>query len=154
MPSTGRNSLGLFLQSGGSFCGRSAYQKSVDSLYTSSGFAHHTAVGSGIRASLQAELKQPVTIDVEYVDSDRLGGKEAIEKWFALLLLKYNATPPDLIIPVFDPTALAFANHAQGLFPQSYVVFCSINETTKANLQINERTAGVIYKIDYVKRSS
>lgn len=105
----------------------------------------------GIRASLQAEVKQPVTIDVEYVDSDRLGGKEAIEKWFALLLLKYNATPPDLIIPVFDPTALAFANHAQGLFPKSYVVFCSINETTKANLQINERTAGVIYKIDYVK---
>jgi hypothetical protein len=29
----------------------------------------------GIRASLQAELKQPVTIDVEYVDSDRLGEK-------------------------------------------------------------------------------
>ena len=71
----------------------------------------------GIRSSLQAELKQPVTIDVEYVDSDRLGGKEAIEKWFELLLLKYTATPPDLIIPVFDPTAVAFANHAQILFP-------------------------------------
>lgn len=105
----------------------------------------------GIRASLQAELKQPVTIDVEYVDSDRLGGKEAIEKWFALLLLKYNATPPDLIIPVFDPTALAFANYAQGLFPQSYVVFCSISERTKANLKIDARAAGVTYRIDYIK---
>lgn len=105
----------------------------------------------GIRASLQAEIKQPVTIDVEYVDSDRLGGKEAIEKWFALLLLKYAATPPDLIIPVFDPAAIAFANHAQALFPSADVVFCSINLRTQANLRIDNKTAGVTYQIDYRK---
>jgi len=105
----------------------------------------------GIRSSLQAELKQPVTIDVEYVDSDRLGGKEAIEKWFELLLLKYTATPPDLIIPVFDPTAVAFANHAQDLFPRADVVFCSINHRTQASLKIDHRTAGVTYQIDFCK---
>lgn len=105
----------------------------------------------GIRASLQAELKQPVTIDVEYVDSDRLGGQEAIKRWFELLLLKYTATPPDLIIPVFDPTAIAFANHAQALFPSANVVFCSITERTKSLLQINNKTTGVIYRIDHRK---
>ena len=105
----------------------------------------------GIRSSLQAELKQPVTIDVEYVDSDRLGGKEAIEKWFELMLLKYAATPPDLIIPVFDPTAIEFANRAQNLFPSSDVVFCSINKRTQASLKINNRIAGVTYQIDYRK---
>jgi signal transduction histidine kinase/ABC-type uncharacterized transport system substrate-binding protein len=105
----------------------------------------------GIRSSLQAELKRPVTIDVEYVDSDRLGGEEAIEKWFELLQLKYTATPPDLIIPVFDPTAIEFANHAQNFFPKSDVVFCSINKRTQANLKINNRTAGVTYQIDYRK---
>jgi ABC-type uncharacterized transport system substrate-binding protein len=105
----------------------------------------------GIRAALQAESKHPITIDVEYVDSDRLGGKEAIDKLFDLLRLKYAANPPDLVIPVYDPTAIAYTSQPQRLFPNADTVFCSVHEKTLAKLKGNPRSAGISYRLDYQK---
>ena len=105
----------------------------------------------GIRAALQAESKHPITIDVEYVDSDRLGGKEAIDKLFDLLRLKYAANPPDLVIPVFDPSALAYTSQSQRLFPNADVVFCSVHEKLSAKLKGYPRSAGISYRLDYQK---
>jgi ABC-type uncharacterized transport system substrate-binding protein len=105
----------------------------------------------GIRAALQAESKHPITIDVEYVDSDRLGGKEAIDKLFDLLRLKYAANPPDLVIPVFDPSALAYTSQSQRLFPNADVVFCSVHEKALPKLKGYPRSAGISYRLDYQK---
>jgi signal transduction histidine kinase/ABC-type uncharacterized transport system substrate-binding protein len=105
----------------------------------------------GIRAALQAESKHPITIDVEYVDSDRLGGKEAIDKLFDLLRLKYAANPPDLVIPVFDPSAIAYTSQSQRLFPNADVVFCSVHEKLSAKLKGYPRSAGISYRVDYQK---
>lgn len=105
----------------------------------------------GIRAALRAESKHPITIDVEYVDSDRLGGKEAIDKLFDLLRLKYAANPPDLVIPVFDPSAIAYTSQSQRLFPNADVVFCSVHEKLSAKLKGYPRSAGISYRVDYQK---
>jgi signal transduction histidine kinase len=113
------------------------------------GFPINQQWDTGIRAALQANLQEPVTIDVEYVDTVRLGGTEAKQKWFELLRLKYERIQPDLVIPVFDPVASEFLVHYRELFPDADVVLCSINERTFGELPITPRMAGVLYRMDH-----
>jgi signal transduction histidine kinase/ABC-type uncharacterized transport system substrate-binding protein len=103
----------------------------------------------GIRTSLQANFPEPLTIDVEYIDSYRLGGVEIREKWFELLRLKYREAPPDLVIPVFDTAALQFLQHRQNTFSKAAVVVCSINERNVPKLDLGPEVTGVHYRIDY-----
>ncbi len=103
----------------------------------------------GIRTALQKNLREPVTIDVEYIDSYRLGGMEVKEKWFELLQLKYRDAQPDLVIPVFDPAAVQYLMHSEKVFSDAAVVICSVNERTLPKLNIAPGIAGVHYRIDY-----
>jgi signal transduction histidine kinase len=104
---------------------------------------------NGIRTALRANLREPVIIDVEYIDSYRLVGAEVQEKWFELLRLKYRDAQPDLVIPVFDAAAKQYLLHGPQAFSEADIVVCSVNELSLPHLNIAAGITGVHYRIDY-----
>ena len=56
----------------------------------------------GIRESIESDLGEPVTIDIEYLDFLQLKNRDYREKWLELLRLKYGKLKPDMAIPVHE----------------------------------------------------
>jgi len=103
----------------------------------------------GIRTGVKQLYSLPVAFDCEYIDFDRLQSPEYREQWLSLLRAKYASAPPDLIIPVHDLASRYFATAQPEIFPQSQVVFCSINEETLSLLPLQPRMTGVTYRFEY-----
>lgn len=105
----------------------------------------------GIRTAIEQNFPDPVAIDVEYIDGQRLDDASLQELWVALLRKKYELTKPDLVIPVHDLTATLFLNHYQKIFPEVPVVFCSLHETRLSQVKLTETMTGVVYRLEYSK---
>jgi hypothetical protein len=105
----------------------------------------------GIRNTIESNLKEPVTIDIEYLDFQRLNSRDYREKWLELLRLKYGGLKPDVVIPVHNPTAEFFIENRQSLFSDAAVVFCSIREAARP-LATNFQMTGVLYRLDFQGR--
>jgi signal transduction histidine kinase/ABC-type uncharacterized transport system substrate-binding protein len=103
----------------------------------------------GIRRAIASNLAQPVTVDTEYLDFQRLNNRDYRNKWLALLRLKYGESRPDVVIPVHNAAAEAFAENHQALFPDAAVVFCSISEQVRDRLPLTAKMTGVLYRVDF-----
>ena len=80
----------------------------------------------GIREGIEANLGTSVAIDSEYLDFHRVEKSEDRQALLNLVLAKYQAIKPDVVIPVHDGIAGLFVR--QNRFPDAAVVFCSILE--------------------------
>ena len=103
----------------------------------------------GIRTGIEENLREPVAIDVEYLDFERLKQDEYRDSWVALLRQKYADCVPDVVIPVNDVAAVCIAERYPDLFPQAAVVFCSVSEQVLSRLPVTSRMTGVAYRLDY-----
>jgi signal transduction histidine kinase/ABC-type uncharacterized transport system substrate-binding protein len=103
----------------------------------------------GIRGAIEENYREPVAIDVEYLDALRLEDATLQGVWVGLLRGKYEHSQPDLVIPVHDVSASLFVNHYQELFPDAAVVFCSLSEQVHSQLPLTARMTGVIYRLEY-----
>ncbi len=135
--------LGTFAANG--FGGAPAKPKRVLVLYS-----HRYALPinqqweRGIRAGIEANLREQVAIDNEYLDLQRLKTDDDRRGLMDLLRLKYEALEPDVVIPVDDAAAKIFTDRAP--FPNAAVVFCSIQEKTRERLPVTSQMTGVIYR--------
>ena len=100
----------------------------------------------GIREGIEANLGKPVAIDSEYLDFHRLEKAEERQALLDLVLSKYQAIKPDIVIPVHDGIAGLFVR--QNPFPDAAVVFCSILEKTRDQLPLSPKMTGVLYRFD------
>ena len=103
----------------------------------------------GIRMGLEANLDEPVDIDVEFLDVEQLPNREGRDKWVELLRMKYADLRPDVVIPVGDSAAACLAVEHPNLFPQAAVVFCSISAQTLSRFPMTNRMTGVAYRVDF-----
>ena len=103
----------------------------------------------GIRMGLEANLHEPVDIDVEFLDAEQLPNREGRDKWVELLRMKYADLRPDVVIPVGDSAAACLAVDHPNLFPQAAVVFCSISAQTLSRFPMTNRMTGVAYRFDF-----
>jgi CheY-like chemotaxis protein len=83
--------------------------------------------------------REPIAIDVEYLDALRLEDATLQRVWVDLLRGKYEHSQPDLVIPVHDVSASLFVSHYQELFPDAAVVFCSLSEQMHSQLPLTAR---------------
>ncbi len=104
----------------------------------------------GIRAGIEANFREPVAIDVEYLDFERLRPREYRDSWVALLRRKYADDMPDVVIPVNNAAAECVAVHYPDLFPNATVVFCSVNEQVITGFRMTSRMTGVSYRLDFL----
>ena len=100
----------------------------------------------GIREGIEANLGKPVAIDSEYLDFHRVEKSEDRQALLDLVLSKYQAIKPDVVIPVHDAIAGLFVR--QNPFPDAAVVFCSILEKTRDQLPLSPKMTGVLYRFD------
>ena len=56
----------------------------------------------GIREAIEEDYREPIAIDVEYLDALRLEDATLQGLWMDLLRGKYEHSQPDLVIPVHD----------------------------------------------------
>jgi signal transduction histidine kinase/ABC-type uncharacterized transport system substrate-binding protein len=103
----------------------------------------------GIRAGIEANFQEPVAIDVEYLDFERLQPHEYRDSWVALLRRKYADDMPDVVIPVNNAAAECVAVRYSDLFPNAAVVFCSVNEQVISRIRMTSRMTGVSYRLDF-----
>lgn len=103
----------------------------------------------GIRNAIEENYREPVAIDVEYLDALRLEDATLQRIWVDLLRGKYQHSQPDLVIPVHDVSASLFVSDYQELFPDAAVVFCSLSEQMHSQLPLTARMTGVIYRLEY-----
>ncbi|XZE18209.1 ATP-binding protein [Pirellulaceae bacterium SH449] len=103
----------------------------------------------GIRSAIAENYRKPLAIDVEYLDAERLEDPTLKELWVDLLRGKYELLQPDLVIPVHDVSAAIYLRNYQKLFPNTSVVFCSIEDRLRAELPITTKMTGVSYRLDY-----
>jgi len=123
----------LLIVSGGSvaFGDASAQRTQVLVLYSFSyGMPANLDWDRGIRLGLEANLHEPVDIDVEFLEVEQLPDREGRDKWVELLRMKYADSAPDVVIPVGDSAAACLAVEHPDLFPQAAVVFCSVSAET------------------------
>ena len=71
----------------------------------------------GIRTGIEENLREPVAIDVEYLDFERLKQDEYRDSWVALLRQKYADCSPDVVMPVNDAAAVCMAERYPGFVP-------------------------------------
>jgi signal transduction histidine kinase len=100
----------------------------------------------GIRAGIEANPGTQVAIDSEYLDFHRVEKSEDRQTLLGLVLSKYQAIKPDIVIPVHDGIAALFVR--QNPFPEAAVVFCSILEQTRDQLPLSPKMTGVLYRFD------
>ncbi len=103
----------------------------------------------GIRLGLEANLHEPVDIDVEFLEVEQLPDREGRDKWVDLLRMKYADSAPDIVIPVADSAAACLAVDHPDLFPQAAVVFCSVSAQTLSRFPMTNRMTGVAYRFDF-----
>ena len=142
--------IGLFTPAAIASGGETSKPKEVLLLYS---YRHLMPINiewdRGIRETITSSLGEPVTIDIEYLDFQRLNSRDYRAKWLELVRLKYNELKPDVVIPVHNPTAEFFIENHQSLFPDAAVVFCSISETVRDRLPSTSRMTGVLYRVDF-----
>ena len=100
----------------------------------------------GIREGIEASLGKPVAVDSEYLDFHRLKKGEERQALLDLVLSKYRAIEPDVVIPVSDAIAGLFVR--RNPFPNAAVIFCSILEQTREQLPRSPKMTGVLYRFD------
>jgi len=103
----------------------------------------------GIRMGLEANLHEPVDIDVEFLEVEQLPNREGRDKWVELLRMKYADSAPDVVIPVADSAAVCLAVEHPDLFPEAAVVFCSVSAETLSRFPMTNRMTGVAYRLDF-----
>lgn len=103
----------------------------------------------GIRSALEENYHQPLVIDVEYLDAERLEDSKLQDLWIDLIRGKYQDSEPDLVIPVHDLSTSLFVRNYQRLFPNAAVVICSIDHRLKARLPLTSQMTGLLYRLDY-----
>ena len=142
--------IGLFISAAIASGGDALKPKEVLILYS---YRHLMPINQqwdrGIRNTIESNLREPVTIDIEYLDFQRLNSRDYREKWLDLLRLKYGELKPDVVIPVHDPTAEFFIENHRSLFPDAAVVFCSISERMRDRLPLTSKMTGVLYRVDF-----
>ena len=142
--------IGLFTPAAIASGGETSKPKEVLLLYS---YRHLMPINiewdRGIRETITSSLGEPVTIDIEYLDFQRLNSRDYRAKWLELVRLKYDELKPDVVIPVHNPTAEFFIENHQSLFPDAAVVFCSISETMRDRLPSTSRMTGVLYRVDF-----
>lgn len=97
---------------------------------------------SGIREEIQQQWKDPIKIDSEYLDIDRLNSFDPGQEQTDRIVEKYAAIEPDIVIPVQDAVSRFFMQ--KDLFPKSAKVFCSILESTREKLGEQKNQTGAI----------
>ncbi|MCY2996037.1 MAG: hypothetical protein NTY19_50540 [Planctomycetota bacterium] len=144
--------IGLFTPAAIASGGEASKPKEILLLYS---YRHLMPINfewdRGIRESLESDLGEPVTIDIEYLDFLRLNNRDYREKWLDLLRLKYGELKPDVVISVHDPTAEFLIENHRSLFPDAAVVFCSISERMRDRLPLAPQMTGVLYRLDFRK---
>lgn len=101
---------------------------------------------SGIREEIQSRWNKDVTIDSEYLDIDRLESLDSGQTQIDRIVEKYEASAPDIVIPVQDAVSLYFVR--QDLFPKAAVVFCSILESTREKVGDRKNKSGVLNRFE------
>jgi ABC-type uncharacterized transport system substrate-binding protein len=142
----------LLIVSGGSvaFGDAPAQRRQVLVLYSFSyGRPINLDWDRGIRLGLEANLHEPVDIDVEFLEVEQLPDREGRDHWAELLRMKYADSRPDVVIPVGDSAAACLAVEHPNLFPQAAVVFCSVSAQTLARIPMTGRMTGVAYRLDF-----
>lgn len=103
----------------------------------------------GILKGLKEFYEEPLAIEGEYFDPERLEDAKLQELWLEVLGGKYVRSPPDLVIPVHDQSAAFVMKNYHKLFPGTAVVFCSMSQWLYSQLSLDDNMTGVIYQFEY-----
>ncbi|MBD3165339.1 PAS domain S-box protein [bacterium] len=97
------------------------------------------------------ESDRPVDLRVEYMDAKHFAGDRLNEQIAALLRVKYEQYPFDLILSCDDDALQFLFTYHDRLFPDVPVVFCGLNtdEFDRSILDGREGYTGVVERIDY-----
>ncbi|WP_051294997.1 ABC transporter substrate binding protein [Maridesulfovibrio bastinii] len=98
---------------------------------------------NGIKSVLDPE---GVVLDVEFMDSKRFFTTASYKKFYDYLNFKLKKLPRYDIVLTADDNALNFIlKHRKKLFPETPVVFCGVNDATKAEtLKNDDSITGVL----------
>lgn len=98
---------------------------------------------------MSASLREPLNLNTEFLDFERLDEPDYKKTWMDLLRLKYGEYEQDIVIPVHDSAAQDLVLHRRELFPNTAFVVCSITESLRERLAPAAWLTGVVYRLEF-----
>src|SRR5438046_10701609 len=103
----------------------------------------YASFDKALRSQLESAATYPMTYYTEYLDLMRFPDESQQEKLTDFLRVKYASRSIDLIV-VVSPLALKFViKNGDALFPETPVVFASVNIRTLNGLSLRPNVTGI-----------
>ena len=112
-------------------------------------FAPYSGVGLGFRTEL-TQLRQPIAIHEESLDTERGGAPEDEQPFLEYLLRRNRVAPPDLVVAIAPPAMLFCLRHRDQLFPGRPLLITGIDSRRMDGIGLGARDRAVTVNLDFL----
>jgi hypothetical protein len=109
----------------------------------------HRAFEHSMRSNLTASIVTPIDFYSEHMDVSRFPGEAYLQSLHDFYRRKYTGQKMDLIVTVGLRPLEFLSLYQEELFPDTPVVFCSIDPDSLENLRLGPHITGIVRQLDF-----